>query len=53
MAKIHLSLHRNVAQTTTTAHYDWSLLNNKYMITLRNKFGALQELSETPTSNEE
>ena len=33
-------------------HYDWSLINNrnitnKYMKTLRNKFDALQEISET------
>ena len=38
-------------------HYDWSLLNNrnisdKYMITLRNKFDALQEISETLTPND-
>ena len=41
-----------------TAHYDWPLLNDrdisdKYMITLRNKFNALQEISETITPNEE
>ena len=29
MAKIHLSLQKNAVLTTTTAHYDWSLLNNK------------------------
>ena len=57
MAKIRLSLHRNTAQTTATAHYDWSLLNNrgisdKYTLTLGNKFDALQELSETLTLND-
>ena len=36
----------------------WSLLNNKYirdkyMLTLRNKFNALQEISETPPLNDE
>ena len=50
IAKIQLSLRRNVVQTTTTAHYDWSLLNtkdisDKYTLTLRNKFNALQEIS--------
>ena len=44
-AKICLSLCRNEMQTTTTAQYDCSLLNNKdisnkYTITLRNKFNA-------------
>ena len=52
MAKIRLRLRRNAAQTTTV-HYDWSLLNNrdignKYMLTLRNKFDAPQEI---PTAN--
>ena len=56
-AKIWLSLWRHAAWTTTTIHYDWSLLNNryirdKYMLTLRNKFNALQEISETPTPND-
>ena len=56
-AKIWLSLLRNVAQTTAI-HYDWSLLNNrdirdKYTLTLRNKFDALQEISHTPTPNDE
>ena len=37
---------------TVTIHYDWSLLNNwdisdKYMLSLRNKFDALQDISET------
>ena len=48
----------NAARTTTTLHYDWSLLNNrdirdKYTFTLRNKFDALQEISETPIPNDE
>ena len=39
-------------------HYDWSLLYNrdiwdKYMLTLRNKFNALQEISETLNMNDE
>ena len=38
--------------------YDWSLFNNrdirdKYTLTLRNKFDVLQEISETPTPNDE
>ena len=58
MAKIHLSLCRNTVQITTATHYDWSLLNNKdisdkYTITLRNKFDALQEISKTSTQNDE
>ena len=57
-AKISLSLHWNTTQTIKTTHYDWSLLNNtdisdKYTITLRNNFNALQEISETLTPNEE
>ena len=57
-AKIRLSLRRKAAQTTTTVHYDWSLLNkrdiiDKYTLTLRNKFEALQETSEIPTLNDE
>ena len=52
-AKIRLSL-RNRTRTTTTVHYDWTLLNNrvirdKYVIALRNKFDALQEKTETLT----
>ena len=55
-ANIRLSLRRKATQTTTV-HYDWSRLNNrdirdKYTLTLRNKFNALQEISETPTPNE-
>ena len=57
-AKIQLSLRRNATRTTTTVLYDWSMLNNrdigdKYKLTLRNKFDALQEISETLTSNDE
>ena len=56
MAKIHLSLCRNMVQTTTTAQYDWFLLKNrdisdKYTISLRNKFNALQ-ISEILTPND-
>ena len=56
--KIRPSQRRNASQTTKTAHYDWSLFNNrvisdKYTITLRNKFHSLQEISETLTLNDE
>ena len=56
MTKIWLSLQRNTTKTTSTVHYDWSLLNNrdirdKYILTLRNKFDALQK-SETPILND-
>ena len=49
---------RNVARITTTVHYDWSLLKNRdirdeYMLTLRNKFDALQKILKTPTLNDE
>ena len=55
---IYIYIRRNATQTTKIVHYDWSLLNNrdisnKYMITLRNKFDALQEISETLTPNDE
>ena len=55
-AKIQPSLQRNTTQTTTTVHYDWSLLNNsnirdKYALALRNKFEALQK-TETHTPND-
>ena len=58
MAKIRLSLQRNIVKTTITVHYHWSLLNNrdtrdKYTLTLRNEFDTLQEISETPTPNDE
>ena len=57
-AKIRLSLRRNATRTTTTIHYDWSLLNNRdisdtYALTLRNKFDALQEKTETYTPKDE
>ena len=54
-AKIRLSLRKNTARTTTTVPYNWSLLNNrdKYALTLRNKFDALQEKIETHTPNDE
>ena len=57
-AKIWLSLQRNTTRTTTTVHYGWSLLNNrdirdKYALTLRNKFDALQEKTETRIPNDE
>ena len=58
LAKIRLSLRRNATRTTTTVHYNWSLLNNrdirdKYTLTLRNKFDPLPKISETPTPNDE
>ena len=58
MAKICFSLGRNTTQTTKTAHYDWSLLNNRdicdeYMITVRNKFDAQQKILETLTPNDQ
>ena len=39
-------------------HYDWSLLNNrdsrdKYTLPQRNKFDALQEITKTPSPNDE
>ena len=57
-AKIQLSLQRNTTWTATTIHYDWSLLNNRdirdrYVLTLRNKFDALQEKTKTHTLNDE
>ena len=53
-AKIRLSLRKNATRTTTTVHYDWSQLNNrnirdKYALTLRDKFDALSEKTETYT----
>ena len=55
-AKIHLSLRRNTAHTAKSTYYDWSSLNNrdisnKCMITVRNKFDTLQEISKTLTPN--
>ena len=45
-------------QTIKTTHYDWFLLNkrdinNKYTIALRNKFDALQKISEVLSPNVE
>ena len=56
--KIRLSIRRNATQTTKTAHYYWSMLNNrdvsnKHTIALRNNFDALQEISETLTPYDE
>ena len=56
--KIRLGLQKNATRTTTTVHYDWALLNNrdisdKYALSLRNKYDALQEKTETQTPNEE
>ena len=57
-AKIRLSLRKNVTRTTTTKHYDWALLSNKdfrdkYVLVLRNKFDAQQEMTEIHTANDE
>ena len=57
-AKISLNLRNNKTQTTKTTYYDWFLLNNrdirdKYTITPRNIFDALQEIFETLTPNDE
>ena len=54
---IRLSLRRNTVRTTTTVHYDWSLLNNrdirdKYALTLRNKFDARHLKTEIHTLND-
>ena len=53
-----VSSDHRIVTITTTVHYDWPLLNNKvishkYTLTLRNKFDALQEISESPTANDE
>ena len=57
MTKIRLRLWRNATWTATAKHYDWALLNNrdirdKYVLALRNKFGALQK-TEIRTPNDE
>ena len=52
-AKIRLSLRRNTVRTITTVHYDWSLLNNRDVRDMRNKFDARQEKTETRTPNDE
>ena len=46
-AKLRLSLRKNATRTATTKHYDWALLNNryiwdKYVLELRNGFETLQ-----------
>ena len=56
-AKIRLSLQKNTTRTTAIVYYHWSLINNrdirdKYALTLRNKFDALQK-TEKHTPNDE
>ena len=58
MAKIRLNLRRNTTRTKTTVHYERPLLNNRdiryrFALTLRNKFNALLEKTETHTPNDE
>ena len=58
LAKIRLSQRKNATRTTTTVYNDWSLLNNRDIrdrcaLTLRNKFDAQQEKTETHTPNDE
>ena len=53
-AKIHPSLRKNKTQIAKTARYGWPSLKNKdfsnrYTVVVRNKFDALQEISETHT----
>ena len=57
-AKIWLSLRRNAARTTKTVDYEWSLINNrdirdKYTLTVRDKFDAPQEISDTSILKDE
>ena len=57
-AKKRQSLRKNTSQTTETARYHWSMLNNRdindeYTIALRNKFNTLQDISEKLTPNDE
>ena len=57
-AKIRLSLRKNATRTATTKHYDWALLNkryirDKYVLELRNRFETLQEKTEKGTPNDE
>ena len=47
-----------IRQTAKTTRYDWSSFTNadissKYIITEKNKFDTLKEISETHISNEE
>ena len=56
-AKVRLSLRKNATRTATTKHYDWALLNNryirdKYALELRNRFEKPQEKAEKGTSND-
>ena len=51
-------IRKNETRTTTTVHYDCFLLNNRdirdeYALTLRDKFDARQEKTETHTPNDE
>ena len=57
-AKLRLSLRKNATRTATTKHYDWALLNDryirdKYALELRNRFETLQEKTEKRTQNDE
>ena len=57
-AKLRLSLRKNATRTATTKHYNWALLNNRYIrhkygLELRNRFETLQEKTEKGTPNEE
>ena len=52
------SLRKNAVRTTTTVHFDLFLINNRdisnrYTLAQRNKFDALQEISETLTLNDQ
>ena len=56
--KTPLNRRRITLQTTKTSHYEWSMFNKrdiseKYTITVRNKFYALQEISKTLTPHNE
>ena len=54
--KLCLSLSGNVAKTAKIPRYDCSSLNrdisNEYMVTVRNKFDTLQEISESLDPND-
>ena len=57
-AKKRLILRRNKKQTVKTTSYDLSSftnrdINNKYTVSMRNKFDTLHETSETRTPNDE
>ena len=56
--KTRLAICKNTTRTTKTVHYDWSLFNNryisdKYTISLRNKYDALQKVSGLLTPSDE